>query len=126
MINQEENGRKSGLWSEPEGAGTWLGYYENGEKEGSWSYYEGHSLTKLANYRSGLKQGLAYKFGPSGNLLLELAFEKDRIHGKVKFFSSAGEHIATYGYIYDKLADVELYVLHDESPPKHETYLPKF
>ncbi len=126
MINQQERGQKQGLWAEPEGSGEWVGYYEGGQKEGSWSYYEGHSLRKLVRYLNDSKQGHGYKFGPNGNLLLALEFDKDRIHGKVRFFSSDGQHIATYVYIYDKLDQVVLYVLHDESPPKNKTYLPEF
>ena len=48
------------------------------------------------------------------------------MHGKVRFFSSDGQHIATYVYIYDKLDQVALYILHAESPPKNKTYLPEF
>ena len=126
MINQQEDGQKQGLWVEPEERGKWVGHYESGKKEGPWSYYEGHALVKIAWYLDDSKHGPGYKFGPNGNLLLALEFEKDRIHGKVRFFSSDGQHITTYVYIYDKLHRVELYVLHDESPPKDKTYLPEF
>jgi len=126
MINQQKNGQKQGLWTEAEGNGEWIGYYDGGKKEDSWSYYEGRSLLKLARYVGGARQGPAYKFGLNGNLLLALEFDKDRINGKVRFFSSDGEPIATYLYVYDKLDQVLLYVLHAESPPKNKTYLPDF
>jgi antitoxin component YwqK of YwqJK toxin-antitoxin module len=126
MINQQENGQKQGLWAEPTGSGQWLGYYDDGQKQGSWSYYEGQALLKLATYHQNVKQGPGYKFGPNGNLVLALEFDQDRIHGRVRFFTTDGEHIATYSYIYDKLDRVEHYVLHDESPPKNKTYLPEF
>lgn len=126
MINQQENGQRLGLWAEPEGRGLWIGYYERGSRVGSWNYYEGHTVLKLVGYRDGSRQGSAYKFAANGNLLLALEFDKDRIHGKVRFFSSDGQHIATYVYIYDKLDQVDLYVLHDESPPKNKTYIPEF
>jgi uncharacterized protein len=126
MVNEQKDGHKQGLWVEPDEDGEWVGHYERGKKEGTWSHYDGRSLGKVAWYVDDLKQGPGYRFGPDGNLLLAVEFEKDRIHGEVRFFSSDGQHIATYLYVYDKLDRVALYVLHDESPPKHETYLPEF
>lgn len=126
MINQQENGQKQGFWVERDGANQWSGYYENGRKDGSWSYYADHSLLKTVRYLQDSKQGPGFKFGREGNLLLAVVFDKDRIHGKVRFFAFDGQHIATYVYVYDKLDRVEFYLLHDESPSKDKTYLPEF
>lgn len=125
-INKLENGLKQGFWIEPEGEGAWHGYYKDGKRDGSWSYYEGHAILKTASYIDGSKKGHGYIFGPDGNLLISLEFDQDRIHGRARFFSSGGQHIATYTYVYDKLDRIELYILHDESPPKAKTYLPEF
>jgi antitoxin component YwqK of YwqJK toxin-antitoxin module len=126
IVNREENGVKQGLWIEPDGSRHWLGYYDNGSKTGSWNFFENHRLVKTVRYVDDLKQGHGFKFGSEGNLLLAMEFDKDRVHGKVRFFSSDGQLITVYGYVYDKLNTVELYVLHDESPPKDKTYLPDF
>lgn len=126
IINREEQGVKQGFWVELEDSKQWTGFYENGKKAGSWSYYEGQQLIKTVRYVDGVKQGHGYKFAADGKLRLAIEFDKDRIHGKVRFFSSDGQLIAVYGYIYDKLSTVELYVLHDESPPKNKTFLPEF
>jgi antitoxin component YwqK of YwqJK toxin-antitoxin module len=126
MSNREEQGVKQGFRVESEGSKQSTGFYENGKKTGSWTYYEDQQLVKTVQYVDGLKQGHGYKFDSTGNLRLAVEFDKDRIHGKVRFFSSDGQLIAIYGYIYDKLSTVELYVLHDESPPKNKTYLPEF
>jgi antitoxin component YwqK of YwqJK toxin-antitoxin module len=126
MINDKQEGVKQGFWVEFEDSERWTGFYQDGKKTGSWSYYEGQQLMKTLRYVDGLKQGHGYKFDPEGKLRLAVEFDKDRIHGKVRFFSSDGKLIAVYGYIYDKLSTVDLYVLHDESPPKAKTYLPEF
>lgn len=126
MINQEEHGVKQGFWVESEDSKQSTGFYEDGRKNGFWSYYEGRQLVKIVQYVNDLKQGHGYKFNANGNLRLAVQFDKDRIHGKVRFFSSDGQLITIYGYIYDKLDTVDLYVLHDESPPKNKTYQPEF
>lgn len=106
--------------------GAWVGCKIAGNKEGSWSYYRNQSLLKTVRYAAGVKQGRGYVFDAAGNLLLALEFAGDRIHGRVRFFSKAGEHLATYNYIYDKLDRVEHYLLHEESPPKNKTFVPAF
>lgn len=126
MINLRLNNQKQGFWIESEAAGAWHGHYKDDKKDGSWTYFEGHSLLKTVRYVNDSRKGHGFVFGADGGLLLTLEFDQDRIHGRVRFFSSAGQHIATYIYIYDKLDRVELYVLHDESPPKEKTYLPEF
>lgn len=126
MINREEQGVKQGFRVESEGSKQSAGFYENGKKTGFWSYYEGRQLVKTVQYVNDLRQGHGYKFDNNGGLRLAVQFDKDRIHGMVRFFSTDGQLIAIYGYIYDKLDTVNLYVLHDESPPKNKTYLPDF
>lgn len=126
MVNVEEQGMKQGFWVESEDSKQSTGFYENGRKTGFWSYYEGRQLVKIVQYVNDLKQGHGYKFSADGNLRLAIEFDQDRIHGKTRFFSSDGQLIAIYGYIYDKLDTVDLYVLHDESPPKNKTYRPEF
>jgi antitoxin component YwqK of YwqJK toxin-antitoxin module len=106
--------------------GVWVGCNVAGRKEGSWSYYKNRSLLKTVRYVDGVKQGHGYVFDAAGNLLLALEFEGDRIHGRALFFSKAGEHLATYKFIYDKLDRVEHYLLHEESPPKNKTFVPAF
>ena len=106
--------------------GVWVGCNVAGRREGSWSYYKNCALLKTVRYAEGVKQGRGYAFDEAGHLLLALEFEGDRIHGQVRFFSRSGEHLATYKYIYDKLDRVEHYLLHEESPPKHKTFVPEF
>lgn len=106
--------------------GAWVGCSVAGKREGSWSYYRNRLLLKTVRYANGLRQGRGYAFDAAGNLSLAVEFDADRIHGRVRFFSTAGEHLATYRYIYDKLDRVEYYLLHEESPPKHKTFLPAF
>ena len=125
-INDVEGELKQGLWLEDDVDGRWIGHYDGGKRDGSWSNYEGHALRKVVSYRKGLKDGFGYLFSPSGHLTMVLPFEKDRINGKVYFYTDDGIHLATYVYIYDKLHGVEHYLLHEESPPKHKTYLPTF
>ncbi len=108
------------------GEGEWLGFYLDGKKDGSWSFYQGHALRKTVRYVAGLKQGHGMVFGVAGNLTLTLEFDRDRIHGQVRFFASDGLPIATYKYIYDKLDRIEHYLLHEESPPKDKIFLPDF
>jgi hypothetical protein len=45
---------------------------------------------------------------------------------RVRFFSKAGEHLATNNYSYDKIDRVEHYLLHEESPPRNKTFVPAF
>lgn len=117
---------QEGLSVEPEGGGEWIGYRVQGKKEGSWCYYEQRQLRKTVLYVNDLKQGLGLVFGPAGNLLRSIEFDQDRIHGEARFFAADGTHIATYGYIYDKLSRVEFHLLHPETPPKNKTYVPDF
>ena len=126
QINKIEQDKKQGIWIEDKKDGLWVGHYVKGIREGSWSNYEGHALRKVVSYRKGLKNGFGYLFSPSGHLTMVLPFEKDKINGKVYFYTEDGTHLATYVYIYDKLHEVEHYLLHEDSPPKYKTYLPKF
>jgi antitoxin component YwqK of YwqJK toxin-antitoxin module len=117
---------KSDILIEREGDGEWIGCRRDGKREGSWSYYEGCALLKTVKYIEGLRQGLGVVFDSTGRLKLTLEFEQDRINGLARFYSSDGQNIATYNYIYDKLDRVEYYLLHEESPPKDKTFLPEF
>jgi antitoxin component YwqK of YwqJK toxin-antitoxin module len=126
MINREEHGVKQGFWLERSSEGQCVGHYEQGKKIGSWCYYAGQRLTKTVQYVDDVMEGHGFKFGPAGNLLLDVEFEKDRINGQARFFASDGQLIAVYSYVYDKLNTVDLYVLHDESPPKAKTFVPDF
>ena len=126
QINDFEQDLKVGFWIVEEGIGRWMGFYVKGKREGSWSYYEDLALRKVVSYVKGLKNGFGYLFSPAGHLTMVFPFEEDRIHGKLRFYTEDGLHLATYVYIYDKLHEVEHYVLHEDSPPKYDTYLPKF
>lgn len=124
--NQYVDDKKHGLWTEVSSENSIaVGNYQKGGKQGDWFFYKDSVCVKKVRYSNNQINGVAQAFFPNGKIRLQMNYEKDRVNGMVYFYSEDNVHLATYTYLYDKLAEVNYYFVHPDSPPKSKNFLPE-
>lgn len=104
-INQlGSNGLKQGSWEEKTPSGTTKGTYSNDKKDGCWtSYAADGKLTKIENFKLGLRDGITIEIDQRGYLVSESYYVNNLLEGTAKKFFYGTNLASSIDYLHGKI-----------------------
>lgn len=104
-INKTDaKGKKQGFWEEKSANLSAKGWYKNDLKEGQWlTYGQNGIITKVENYRKGMKNGTVIEIDQRGYLSGDVPYVNDVLEGTTKHYFYGTNPASVIPYKHGKL-----------------------